>query len=252
MSEPSLFLVWSFSAIVGVVAVALVGSVWILETRSCSGRRRAALRAGATTGGIAALLAATGLLASRGLLTFQSRPPRAALLILAITVGTILLARSRVGARAATIAPFGLLAGLQAFRLPLELVMHRAAAEGVMPPQMSYSGLNFDILTGATAVLVAAALPFAGRWRIPLIGAWNGFGSLLLLGIIVISWLSAPTPFRAFHNEPANVWITGAPFIWLPVFLVQVALFGHLVTFRALLARAPQASSRAAAQSLAA
>jgi hypothetical protein len=43
------------------------------------------------------------------------------------------------------------LVGAQVFRVPLEIVMHQAAVEGVMPPQMSYAGWNFDIVTGVTA-----------------------------------------------------------------------------------------------------
>jgi hypothetical protein len=47
--------------------------------------------------------------------------------------------------------PLAVLVGVQGFRLPLELLMHRAYAEGLMPVQMSYSGRNFDIVTGTTA-----------------------------------------------------------------------------------------------------
>lgn len=35
-------------------------------------------------------------------------------------------------------------------------------------------------------------------------------------------------------NEPANVWITWPPFVWLPAVLVPVALLGHLLLFRRL------------------
>jgi hypothetical protein len=55
---------------------------------------------------------------------------------------------------------------------------------------------------------------------------------VLLLNIVVIAILSMPTPLRHFHNEPANTFIAYFPYIWLPAFLVQVALFGHLLVFR--------------------
>jgi hypothetical protein len=35
-------------------------------------------------------------------------------------------------------------------------------------------------------------------------------------------------------NEPANVWVTRPPFVWLPAVLVLAALLGHLVLFRRL------------------
>lgn len=233
MAEPSAFLVVSFTLVVIFVGLAIASVAWVCGRRSAAPRnvvtRRVALLLGTTT----IYLAVSGLLAARGLVTFDGRPPRAAILIAGITLITVLLAMTRAGSIAAQ-APLALLVGIQAFRLPLELVMHRAAAEGVMPPQMSYSGLNFDIVTGASAILVAASLPFAGRLRLPLVRYWNVLGSVLLAVIITIGWLSAPTPLRMFHQEPANVWITRIPFVWLPLFLVQVALFGHLVTFRAL------------------
>jgi hypothetical protein len=46
-----------------------------------------------------------------------------------------------------------------------------------------------------------------------------------------------PVPFRQFMNEPANLLPSTFPFVWLPTFLVQAALFGHLLVFRALWAR---------------
>ena len=49
-----------------------------------------------------------------------------------------------------------MLVGVQGFRLPLELAMHRMYERGIMPVQMSYSGLNYDILTGIRALVVAA------------------------------------------------------------------------------------------------
>jgi hypothetical protein len=38
-------------------------------------------------------------------------------------------------------------------------------------------------------------------------------------------------------NEPANLLPGMFPYVWLPTFLVQAALFGHLVVFRALMRR---------------
>ena len=54
--------------------------------------------------------------------------------------------------------------------------MHRMAERGIMPPQMTYTGRNFDIVTGATAIVVAALLG-GPRWQTPgprLESAWSG------------------------------------------------------------------------------
>ncbi|HKG93305.1 MAG TPA: hypothetical protein VKA84_15470, partial [Gemmatimonadaceae bacterium] len=54
----------------------------------------------------------------------------------------------------------------------------------------------------------------------------------LLANVLTIALLSAPTPFRAFHNEPANVWVTQAPWVWLPAVMVMAALLGHVLVTR--------------------
>lgn len=128
-----------------------------------------------------------------------------------------------------------LLVLLQAFRFPLELLMHRAYAEGLMPVQMSVSGRNFEIVTGTTALLLGVAMVvWRGRVPLRLVAAWNVLGTLLLANILVIAILSAPTPLRVFMNEPANVWIAHAPWVWLATVLVPAAIAGHVIIFRRL------------------
>jgi hypothetical protein len=217
MRDPSPFLVGSFAAVTILTACAIV---FIL---------RRAVRPAVTAALLATWLAATYALASAGVLRFDTRPPTIVALILAANIGAALFALSRTGARVADTVPLAALVALQSFRLPLELVMHRAAAEGVMPPQMSYGGYNFDIVTGSLAIAVA----FLARHR-AIVWAWNVLGTLLLAAIVVIATISSPLPLRVFHNEPANVWITHPPFVWLVALLVPVALAGHILVFRTL------------------
>lgn len=184
--------------------------------------------------GLCAWLALTGLLARAGLFTdFESRPPKLVLAVVVALVAVVMLARSRVGERLSTL-PLWMLVGLQGFRLPLECVMHQAAAEGVMPVQMSFSGANFDVVTGALAVALAfalrrRALPAAVLW------AFNLLGLALLATIVTIAIASTPM-FRAFGEAPerVNTFVAYAPFVWLPTFLVPLALFGHLLLWRRL------------------
>jgi hypothetical protein len=175
------------------------------------------------------------VLASEGVLAqFETRPP----LFLPLTAACIALwvgiASSRVG-RALTALPLAALIGFHAFRLPLELLMHAAANAGVMPRQMSYSGWNFDIVTGVTAALVAPLAAVGGVTRSALL-AWNALGSFLLVVIVALAVVSAP-PLLAFGADPAhaNTWVAYAPFIWLPTVLVAAAAAGHVVLWRRLL-----------------
>lgn len=209
-----------------VVAISIVG----LAARFVD--RTAAIRSAAA---IVAWLALTGALSSLGLFArWTSRPPPlmpSMALMLALTVW---LALSRIGMKTSQSVPMAALVGVQAFRLPLEVVMHEAAAEGLTPAQMSWSGLNFDVITGATAIAVAslAATGNAPRW---LLLAWNVAGLALVVTVASIGIASTPM-FAAFGTDPArvNTWIAWFPFSWLPTFLVPVALAGHLVMLRRL------------------
>jgi hypothetical protein len=82
------------------------------------------------------------------------------------------------------------------------------------------------------ALLASGRLP--RRLVAPVVGVWNAMGAALLLNVVGVALLSAPTPFRMFHNEPANVWVTRAPWVWLPTVMVVAAILGHVLVFRRL------------------
>ena len=199
-----------------VVVVTLVG-VGIGIFAGARSARRYALAA-------TAWLGSTGVLALLGFwANFEARPPHLPLLVVPTLGLPFLLAFSRTGTRLAHGAPIALLVGFHTFRLPLELVMHQASLEGTMPPQMTYTGSNFDIVTGISAVVVGAIAAWgrAPRW---LLLAWNTLGTGLLLAIVVIAVASLPM-FQAFGSDPSrlNTWVAYFPFVWLPAGLVSRA-----------------------------
>ncbi|HEX8450955.1 MAG TPA: hypothetical protein VF647_02595 [Longimicrobium sp.] len=211
-----------------VLAVALAGiAAWAVG--HVAGRRAGWIAAAVLAG----WLAATGAAAAAGALRFWPIPPTMLLVVAGGAGGAVWAARSRLGARMAAEIPLSLLVGVQGFRLPLELMMHRAAEVGLMPVQMSFEGLNFDVVSGALAIVVGVLAAY-GRAPRALVAAWAVLGSLLLANVLVIAVLSAPTPLRMFWNEPANVWITTFPYVWLPAVMVPAAIFGHLLVFRRL------------------
>lgn len=183
-----------------------------------------------------AWIAVTGAVAGSGLLArFDVTPPPIAVLLPIIFGGSIALAQSGVGRSIAQAWPLAALVGLQMFRLPLELVMHRAARLGIMPEELSYSGYNLDIVTGALAVVLAAVM--AGR-AVPraVVWAWNLWGLWCLLVIAWVARTSSPL-VRGFGDDPrhVNTWVLYLPYVWLPAVLVMIALTGHLVLTRKLL-----------------
>lgn len=181
----------------------------------------------------AAWMLGTFAAAAKGKLSFETRPPT----MLFIFAGVLSLAFgagfSRFGRQLAAGLPLAALVGFQAFRSPLELLLHEAYREGLMPVQMSYTGRNFDIVTGITAAVLGLWL-----WKRPLpkwmVQAWNVMGILLLANILTVAFLSTPLPIRRFFNEPANVWIKDAPYVWLPAVFVLLAIMGHVVITRKL------------------
>jgi len=186
-------------------------------------------------GGAVLWLLASALLAQSGVLaSYESLPPRFLLLMLPSLGLPLVLAFSRVGRALEGELPLGAIVLFQGFRFPLELVMHRAAQEGTMPPQMAFSGYNFDIVTGVSALIVGslALLGRAPRW---LIWAWNALGTTTLVTILAIAVASLPQ-FAAFGSEPArlNTWIAYFPFVWLPAGLVGSAVLGHVILWRRL------------------
>jgi hypothetical protein len=232
-SDPA---VYAFVVIPLILAAALavaVGHAW----RQAGAPAPKVVRAVTLTlAGTATWMAITWVVAASGAFRQWDRvPPPFALLVLAILLLGARLAFSGLGRQVATHVPLWALVGIQAFRLPLELAMHALVDRGIMPAQMSYSGLNFDIVTGATAIIVAA-LVATGRGGRRLVMGWNLLGLALLINIVTVAILSTPR-FAYFGQDRLNVFVTYPPFVWLPAVMVLAALAGHLVIFRALARR---------------
>jgi hypothetical protein len=149
--------------------------------------------------------------------------------VLSLGIG---LAFSAFGTRLVRGLPLWALVASQAFRLPLEVLMHQAALEGVMPVQMSYSGWNFDVVSGLTAVPVAWMLArrHAGR---RLAASWNALSAMLLAVILTVAVLSTPV-FAAFGPDRMNTFVAHPPFVWLPTVMVVFAMLGHILVARKL------------------
>ncbi len=189
--------------------------------------------ASAVWAGIAGVLASSGVLAR-----FDARPQPMAMFMVAVLIVGAATGASSWGAVIAARAPLFAIVLSQAFRLPLELAMHDAATRGIMPVELSFAGYNFDIVTGALAVVVGGLAVFNKAPR-ALLWTWNIVGIAALVVIVVVAVASSPL-LHAFGTEPAhlNTWVTQVPYVWLPSILVAFAIAGHIVMTRALLQRA--------------
>jgi len=234
METISTWIVFQFISLVLVMA-----GLAVLATR-VAGRANAEIPFTATRWTVGALvvislwLGITFMLAEQHVLSNFSRMPSPFMIVLfASTAFTVILsAVSPWGKRIANGFSFQALFGFQAFRILVEtllMILHKA---GVAPIQLTFEGRNFDILTGVLALTV---LIFFNQNHISktIYAILNLIGLSLVLNVVLVGFLSLPTPFRIFADD--NTWITQAPFIWLPTFLVQVALSGHILSFRKLM-----------------
>jgi hypothetical protein len=216
-----------------------------------AGARRVQPGAGRTSGvaaGAAAAilgwLAITAGLASRGLLArYDSVPPRLAFLPLAVIATMLLLSRTSTFARLLVVVPRAWPIALQVFRVPVELLLWGLFLEGRIPERMTFGGWNYDILVGLSAPAVAWAV-WRGRLGPVAVAAWNVAGLGLLANIVVIALRSAPGPLDAGWGGVPDTVIAEFPFVWLPAFLVPLAVFGHVTALRQLVRSAPPSAAR--------
>ena len=146
----------------------------------------------------------------------------------AVLVVSAAVALSPLGARLATL-PLGALVAFQAFRLPLELVLHSWTVHGTIPETMTWSGQNWDIVSGVVAL---AAAPWVARRRAL---AWtaNLVGAGLLLNVMRVAVMSAPVPF-GWGVTPPLLLAWYLPYALIGPVAVGGALAGHIILTRAL------------------
>jgi hypothetical protein len=215
MSAASL---WLHLATVAAVAIFIV---W-LWSKICP---RAGLIAAAVIAGWLAISSAhsiSGITARTDVI-----PPGAATIFVPTTLGlvTILILMSQKRFTAALAAlPLAAIILAQVFRLPVEIVLAWLVGEGKLPSLLSYHGSNFDILTGITAPFAAWAA-VRGYDKVALI--WNWLGLALVLNVIGTGVLAGPGPLQFIKVEPTSIFTMSFPLVWLPGFLVPVAILLH-------------------------
>ena len=218
--DPSPILLWGLG-----LMPPIVGLLVVLAIARTSGRA-VGFRA---AGFLALWMIGTGVLAGLGVLDSWN-PPRFLLVLVSMLAFLAWAARKPFTERLGDL-PLGLLVGFQSFRILVELLLHMAVEEGVANPTITWSGTNFDIVPGVTALLLC---PFANRINPRTLQFWNVAMALVLVLTVSTAMLAAPTPFRQIGGDPANVFVSHFPFVWLPGVLVPCAWLAHIVLYRRL------------------
>jgi hypothetical protein len=221
-SPPSVF---AFLLICGAVVAAFLRGVW--TSARFEGRSPFTRTLGVAAGLVLWLGLAAGLVASGWV---QAVPGRLMAFGAGIMVGSALIGFSPIGQWLALASPIPWLLAFQGFRLPLELVLHSWARQGVIPESMTWTGSNWDVLSGIAALALA---PFSRRSR-PAAWAGNIIGFVLLANVGRVAILSAPGPFGRDEITPKLLLPYHLPYALIVPICVGGALIGHIALTRAL------------------
>jgi len=174
------------------------------------------------------------VLAKQDLLNdFSKTPPPFLKVMFAWAFLTVILSTvSPWGKRIAKGLSFRALFGFQAFRILVEALLFLFHKAGIAPIQITVEGRNFDVVTGVLGLVVLIFISGQQTSKITY-AILNLIGLGLVLNVLTVGMLSLPTSFQVFTGD--NTWITRAPFIWLPTFIVPLAVSGHILSFRKLL-----------------
>jgi hypothetical protein len=225
---PSPLSLAAFLAIVLVVTAAIAVSLL-----------RAGVRPSSVALGLVAWLALSALASGSGVLEGTVGPVPGVTLFLLASLGIALaVSLSPIGAAIARTTPLWVLVLFQAFRLPLELVLHAWASAGTIPPQMTWSGENLDVITGLLAPIAAFAA-YRGR-MIGAVVAFDAIGLALLFNVLRVALLSTPGPFLSYEDASPLLLAFHFPTGWIVPVCVGGALAGHVVLTRAVLAHLPR------------
>ncbi|SMC00591.1 conserved hypothetical protein [Hymenobacter roseosalivarius DSM 11622] len=157
-------------------------------------------------------------------------PPRLVLGALLPVVAVILaIVISPQGRRCMARLPIADLTAISVVRVGVEIGLYGLATHRLIPELMTFSGRNFDVLSGLTAPVVAILWRNQRLSRGGLI-AWNVAALVLLAIIVTLALLSAPTLVQQLAFEQPNVGVLRFPFVWLPAFIVPVVLFSHIAS----------------------
>lgn len=104
----------------------------------------------------------------------------------------------------------------------------------MIPQRMTFEGLNWDILSGISAVILMT-MYFKHILSTKGVVIWNFVALLLLMAIICLAILSVPSPFQLFDFDQPNIAVLYYPFTWLPAVVVPIVLLSHLLIFKKLI-----------------
>jgi hypothetical protein len=161
---------------------------------------------------------------------FDATPPRFILIVIPPILTVLILFLIPTARAFFHQMPLTVLTYIHIVRVPVEIVLWWLAINQALPMELTFEGMNYDILSGISAPF--AGIFFVGMRSKAKIAAiiWN----LLTLGLLIVIVFSAisATPYfyeSAGYQQP-NIAVFYFPYVWLPAFVVPVIFFSHMVS----------------------
>jgi len=130
--------------------------------------------------------------------------------------------------------PLDRVTGIHLVRIIVEIGLYYVHIGQKIPKIMTFAGQNFDILAGLTAPIIIYLSLNKKKLSNTFILAWNIISLGLLFYIILLAFLSAPSPLQQLAFDQPNIAIFMTPYSLLPTFIVPMVIFMHLVSIRQL------------------
>ncbi len=103
---------------------------------------------------------------------------------------------------------------------------------GFLPAKFALVAGLGDIATALISIVAAKAVAQKKSWSIKFAYAWNVFGLLDIISVIVSAIIL--TKITMVNHELGNLEMTLFPFVWFPAFAPATILFLHISTFKKL------------------
>ncbi|MGV3595796.1 MAG: hypothetical protein ACO1NK_11130 [Sediminibacterium sp.] len=165
----------------------------------------------------------------------QTIPPRFMAMLLPPVTLILIMFATRKGQNFIDLLRPDQLSLLHIVRVPVEFCLFALYSYQLVPQLMTFEGINFDIISGITAPLIAYFGYHKKVLSKTVLLIWNLICLGLLVNIAFHGILSVPSPFQRFGFEQPNIGLTYFPYIFLPGLIVPAVLFAHLSSIRQLL-----------------
>ena len=206
-------------------ALFLFAVIWCLFWALVASRSRAFLIS------LTVLGAVQWVLSSKGFYTNEtSFPPPQMLVFAPVLIALLAMVINKPGRNwLSNLDPVALMM-IHVARIPVELTLHEGYVQGLVPQGMTYSGFNFDILSGISAAFMVAWMLGKSPPRRNVQLAWNIACLALLLVVVITAVLSLPSSIQRINFDRPNVLVMATPYILLPALIVPLVLWAHVAS----------------------